>query len=900
MYEEHFGLTRRPFSVKARGTDVFVGPQTAKTMAGFRKALTAQDAVVTVSGPVGTGKTTLVERALDAIGSKYKTIRVGRMQLNASDVLESLLIVLGIQDRPAGTIQRFAALRKKLKHLQDASTRVFILVEDAMRTGAETLAELEALTVADAGESDGASIILMGDERLFDFMKDPQLARLQQRVRQRHRIMPLCAAEMRGYLKHSFRTAGADYEQVFDPRSAELLHRLSDGIPRVANTLVESVLTAAAEKKLERIEATFIAEIASEEFGLSVDDFDFATPGDASSDDMAGALDSVVAPAAVAPAADPAVAPEVDANLAFATGPTVDPSPRSGLPDDTAGQQEEPDSLAGNDERSAAAPEDIPELVHDTLPDLAILSKRYATLSRDEFDDTPTSRENIDSGHDSDGIPELQPVPADGPAPAAEIIPELQPEPDSAADAAVMPPAASTSHAAASSTAGVHPEPGLEMKAEDQPAATVVPELEPESGAAPEPSADIIPELEPCSTGEAGPAADVAPATERQTSAEAERDAEILPELEPETRSEVARMPELAAGLELAPKAETQKPADVVPDAGLERKTAAEPVARTEPESEPASSLAAEQDLNLLLALQDEAGPHPLHDSEPAPGGTTPAPESVAAPVPDFDRDPTLAELKPDLEALEQAMAYAHGTGLAEPASVSPEAGNSAELADSKDDIPEITLDKSIETGIQNKLAEPARDDATAKGAPKREVELDRVAANIANAKTIDDIDDIMAETLFGTGISMIAAALKANPPGSESANDELQLVAEPAGESAPAPVNAPAPAVNSIREEISLETPVPGSIKGLDPTASQRLRTVRALNADMPAPRPPRQAPPADRCAPQTIEDQINTSITQTLKALEVPQELDDDDEPTGTGKSGFFSRFRRSQAKN
>ena len=184
MYEQHFGLHKTPFRTKAAGKEVFVGPQTAKTMAGFRKALAAQDSVVTVSGAVGTGKSTLVERSLDAMGTKYKTIRVGRMEMNSSDVLESLLIVLGVQDRPDGTIQRFTALRRKLKELQDREVRVFILVEDGLRAGPDTLAELEALTDADAGDSDGASIIVMGDERLPEFMQSPQLARLQQRVRQ--------------------------------------------------------------------------------------------------------------------------------------------------------------------------------------------------------------------------------------------------------------------------------------------------------------------------------------------------------------------------------------------------------------------------------------------------------------------------------------------------------------------------------------------------------------------------------------------------------------------------------------------------------------------------------------------------------------------------------------------
>ena len=226
MYEESFGLNKSPFRDKATGPNVFVGPLTARTMAGFRKALTAQDAVVTVSGLAGTGKTTLVTRSIDAFDVRKKIVRVSRVRMEASDVLESLLIVLGVQNYPAGTIRRFTALRRKMKEFEDAGVRVFVIVEDALRTGVETLAEIEALTAADAGESNGASIVLMGDERLAKFMKSPELAQLQQRVRQRHRIEPLSAAELGGYLRHCFRLAGGDFDLIFDSKSGALLHRL--------------------------------------------------------------------------------------------------------------------------------------------------------------------------------------------------------------------------------------------------------------------------------------------------------------------------------------------------------------------------------------------------------------------------------------------------------------------------------------------------------------------------------------------------------------------------------------------------------------------------------------------------------------------------------------------------
>ena len=125
-------------------------------------------------------------------------------------------------------------------------------------------------------------------------------------------------------------------------------------------------------------------------------------------------------------------------------------------------------------------------------------------------------------------------------------------------------------------------------------------------------------------------------------------------------------------------------------------------------------------------------------------------------------------------------------------------------------------------------------------------------------------------------------------------------FLTESAFEAAPVPRQKSAPAQSEISEEISIETSPPVANTGLDLSASQRLKTVRALNADLhPSLREPKKkagkAALAPNGEPEPIEDQINTSITQTLKALKVPPEMMDD-EPEEEPKKGFLSRFRRS----
>jgi len=964
MYEEHFKLNKQPFSTITTGADVFVGPQTAKTMSGFRKALTAQDAVVTVSGRAGTGKTTLVHRAIDAIGTKYKTIRVGRMKMDSNDVLEALLVVLGVEDRPAGIIQRFAALRKKLKKLEDREVRVFIVVEDALRAGTDTLAELEALTAADAGESGGASIVLMGDERLADFMKDPQLAQMQQRVRQRHTILPLCVTEFRGFLKHSFRLAGGDFEDIFDTRSAELLHQLSDGIPRVAINLVESILTAAADQGLEKIPVTFIASVASEEYGLCIEDFDFSDKESTKPDNEEPAepeAESAVAEAESEAAADGLPEPEPLADIESETETEADVEPEH-LVDaaaDSAANHEEDEKpgidFADDSDDSHEGERDIPKLIQDTLPNLAILAPQYAVPDDQDADKTPevVAESERESAPFVSEIPELgaEPEPVKESEPEADAfsefvaeseqesepdvneIPELVAEPEPVKES--EPEADAYSEFVAESEQ--ESKPGVseipELVAEPEPEAELGADAIPELVADPEPEVDVNPERV------AEPEADVTP----ELVAEAELVADAIPELVTETEPVADAIPELVAGTEPDADVDSElvvKPwpvAEAIPELVAESELVADDMLELITEPEPATEFVPElaDDPEPVTEFVPElvAEPEPLAEfvpelaTDPEPA-TEFVPELVAEPEPlaefvpelttdpepatefvpelvaeepatettlDRECDPDPVGIEPDLDALEHAMAFAH-SGIGE--STGQDQTTAESLSDSigeKEEMPEIILDEVIETDIEKMQSEKPDDSVQPQSSGKPSVELGKIAAEIASAKTLDDVDDRMAETLFGTEISMRTAQLLTSSLPETPANDELQHEKQMSADNAP--VNM------SLREEISLESTSARKMTGLDLNASQRLKTVRALNAESRPSLGKQKAStakgtsgnPGAVAPPKPIEDQINTSITQTLKALEMPADLVDD-EPEEEKKRGFFSRFRRS----
>jgi type II secretory pathway predicted ATPase ExeA len=796
MYNTHFGLDRRIFRGNAAGADVFVGPQTASILTGVKKALSGTDAVVTLTGPVGSGKSTAVSHSLTAISGKNAIVRVGRFPLQRGELLDLLFDHMRIQQRPQRGNQKLMLFRQLLFNLAQNDSRMFVLVEDAPFLGPDMLAELEVVTAADTGPSDGAAIVLMGDEYLKELLASKSLARLRQRIRLRRTLEPCNEEELGGYLRHCFRQAGGDFDKIFASGAAGLLHELSGGIFRVTNNLVESSLEAAADSNTDVVALELVSRIADEEFGLT------------------GKFTRLPEIGSKQP--EPRHSDDATAELVALSMPDAKPEVASSETGTKASQAEE---------------DNIPELIQDTQPALAILNDappRKTAARRELIQDT---------------------------------LPDIEALSEELAETAKSAAARMESEAKRSSM----PEPDAPAKAQPEPAPTADTEPKPEAKPGPAPSvrAETKPEAKP----------EPAPSVRTETKPEAR------PEPAPTVRAET-------------------KPASVEAEFELELEL--------EPETAPANDAP-------IPTLSDATGTV-----------ATPSEDAVADDEkPDWDRDPTLAELRPDLDALERAMAVAQGRNpdSGDDPAPTPEPTLDKKPQDGVEDIPEITLDDSINRKVdraelerKKRLEEEGILDEAESGAEevteedraqeqKAAAELEKIAAGLAKAKSIEDVDDKMAETLFGEELSIAAAAVAARVAEEAAAEaDKASDVAESAEKSEMEKefenVWGETPSV-----EVSIESQIEDQRGGLDISASQRLATVRALNTDKSGTPAAAQntagAPPAPTASPDPIEEQITTSLTQTMKALKVapePTAVNDDDDDDDERKGGFFSRFRRS----
>jgi type II secretory pathway predicted ATPase ExeA len=868
MYEKHFGLKTKPFGSNAEGPAVFVGPQQTGVINSLKKGLNAVDSIVTVSGPVGVGKTTLVKRTLEAVSPGRMVAWVGRMSLAPDEVLELLLTGFGISRQATGTVQRVAAFQRLLRERATAGAQVAIAVEDAQRVGIDALVELESLTAADSGDATGANIILMGHPELNEWLATPALARLRQRMRLRQTVEPFSAAEVLGYLRHSIRNAGGDFDKVFDAGAVDMLHRCSEGIPRVINNLCASALTTAADEGTGPLTAQFIQKIAKDMLGIDV--FVPASP--------ATSIVAALATPEPTPAPEPRPAPQPP------TAPKMPEPAVSAAPDiestQTLKKPEWKDDQTGDvaNNNDGDIPGELTFEVEQTARMKAINADKIVAAEKEGKDtkedpepafkaaplirvdkDTPVGKHPTEpvqaapepkpsQGPDDDDLPMLSqsmritaptPAPPEAmPKPVAPAKPAMKPKPPANAKAAPTPQPTAKPKAPAAANAAPKPKPKAPV--EEKPALKPKPATPAEAKVAPKLTAPAQGKAKPKAAPQAKPAAKAAPKppVEAKAQPKAPQPATSKPKPKPKADPNAAtgekpRMPDidsLEAAIEAAHK---EAAVEVGPEPADDKAPAVSDVTVSDI---PALSLE-------LEATRNEPAPKPAAKPAAAP-----------SPAPSEDRDKG-----PD--------------------------GTARTLTG----IPALTLDQTLE----EKRAEAAKLD------PK-------VAQKIGEAESIKDFTDTMAETLFGDEeFDAIAADVVANPPPGKTAPGKT-AAAKPAADVSPVmlepelqpePEKASKPAAPPAEPEEMAE---PGNF---NLTMSRRMDMVKELNKanakpekiEMGKTQPGVKVPKPDKSLPESIEDQM-TATLKTLGAADAPPLPLEEDEPKDKKSGGLLSRFKRS----
>jgi type II secretory pathway predicted ATPase ExeA/pSer/pThr/pTyr-binding forkhead associated (FHA) protein len=264
MYDYFFQLNCRPFDLAPDPKFLFLTGQHARAAANVRFALLNHDSFVVITGEIGTGKTTVLNAALRALGSQYVTARLVHTTLSDVELLQALLSEFGLANYSTKKVKLLDELRAFFLEQHLAGRHVVIIVDEAQHLDPAALEELRLLSCIDSQDRRIVSIVLTGQPALDEVLDDASLAQLRQRTRLRQRLRPMDESVTADYIRHRLKVAGGNADEIFAPETFPEIHRLTLGIPRLINTLCDTALTACMVEKRNRIDLATIESVVQE------------------------------------------------------------------------------------------------------------------------------------------------------------------------------------------------------------------------------------------------------------------------------------------------------------------------------------------------------------------------------------------------------------------------------------------------------------------------------------------------------------------------------------------------------------------------------------------------------------------------------------------------------------
>jgi hypothetical protein len=107
-------------------------------------------------------------------------------------------------------------------------------------------------------------VILVGQRRLNENLDHPDMEQLMQRIKLRYHIRALNDQEHGGYIRYRLATAGVKDRILFPPETLPIIYKYAGGVPRLINTLCDTVLTFAYADNVPKITAEVVEAAAKE------------------------------------------------------------------------------------------------------------------------------------------------------------------------------------------------------------------------------------------------------------------------------------------------------------------------------------------------------------------------------------------------------------------------------------------------------------------------------------------------------------------------------------------------------------------------------------------------------------------------------------------------------------
>jgi type II secretory pathway predicted ATPase ExeA len=223
-----------------------------------------REGFVVITGEIGCGKTTLLQKLLSELEENVLVARVFQTQLDEVEFLQAVLVEFGLNPFQAKKVELIDMLNSFLIEQFMQLKQIVLVVDDAHNLSMKVLEEIRLLAGLETRKEKILHVILVGQPQLNETLEAQEMEQLLQRVRLRYHIRALSEQETGDYIRHRLSVAGAPEGGLFEPDTVALVYKYTGGVPRLINTFCDTALTCAYADGLKSVSAAVVQAAVDE------------------------------------------------------------------------------------------------------------------------------------------------------------------------------------------------------------------------------------------------------------------------------------------------------------------------------------------------------------------------------------------------------------------------------------------------------------------------------------------------------------------------------------------------------------------------------------------------------------------------------------------------------------
>ena len=260
MYNEFYGFSEKPFEITPDPKFLYLTSSHRKALDAMIKDIKSRQGFISITGEVGTGKTTLIHSLLTSLDDKVKTVFIFHTAITFEEFLGSILRELHLEVTGKDKKNLLYQLVEYLLHIGN-DEMVAVIIDEAQHLAIETLQELGKLSDLGSLASWRLQIVFVGQPEFENILSSSNLKILNQRIRIRSKITTLTAEESRDYIEHRLKLVGSSTSKTFTPKAISVIIEHAKGIPRIINIVCDNALLNGFSESKKIIDEKIIREV---------------------------------------------------------------------------------------------------------------------------------------------------------------------------------------------------------------------------------------------------------------------------------------------------------------------------------------------------------------------------------------------------------------------------------------------------------------------------------------------------------------------------------------------------------------------------------------------------------------------------------------------------------------